>query len=72
MGRSPRLKNMKSKYGGFLDATMDRVVDTAVMFGIAFAGAREYGNQEKLDHPAAGLTQTVDQRLAGQPTDSFA
>ncbi len=43
-GEVARRKNMKSKYGGFLDATMDRVVDTAVMFGIAFAGAREYGN----------------------------
>lgn len=43
-GEVARRKNMKSKYGGFLDATLDRVVDTAVMFGIAFAGAREYGN----------------------------
>jgi CDP-L-myo-inositol myo-inositolphosphotransferase len=35
-GEVARRKNMKSKYGAFLDTMMDRVVDTTVVLGVAY------------------------------------
>ena len=40
---APR-KNMKSKYGAFLDTMMDRVVDTTVVLGVAYSSAKIYGD----------------------------
>ena len=43
-GEVARRKDMKSKYGGFLDSMLDRVVDTTVVLGIAYSSAQVYGD----------------------------
>ena len=43
-GEVARRKNMKSKYGAFLDTMMDRVVDTTVVLGVAYSSAKIYGD----------------------------
>ena len=43
-GEVARRKNMKSKYGAFLDTMMDRVVDTTVVLGVAYSSAQIYGD----------------------------
>ena len=43
-GEGARRKNMKSKYGAFLDTMMDRVVDTTVVLGVAYSSAKIYGD----------------------------
>ena len=43
-GDVARRKNMKSKYGAFLDTMMDRVVDTTVVLGVAYSSAKIYGD----------------------------
>ena len=43
-GEVARRKNMKSKYGAFLDTMMGRVVDTTVVLGVAYSSAQIYGD----------------------------
>ncbi|MCH8308991.1 MAG: CDP-alcohol phosphatidyltransferase family protein [Chloroflexi bacterium] len=43
-GEVARRKNMKTKYGAFLDTMMDRVVDTTVVLGVAYSSAKIYGD----------------------------
>ena len=43
-GEVARRKNMKSKYGAFLDTMLDRVVDTTVVLGVAYSSAKIYGD----------------------------
>ncbi|MQG84255.1 MAG: CDP-alcohol phosphatidyltransferase family protein [SAR202 cluster bacterium] len=43
-GEVARRKNMKSKYGAFLDTMLDRVVDTTVVLGVAYSSAQIYGD----------------------------
>ena len=43
-GEVARRKNMKSKYGAFLDTMMDRVVATTVVLGVAYSSAKIYGD----------------------------
>ena len=43
-GEVARRKNMKSKYGAFLDTMMDRVVDTTIVLGVAYSSAKIYGD----------------------------
>ena len=43
-GEVARRKNMKSKYGAFLDTMMDRVVDTTVVLGVAYSSAKIFGD----------------------------
>lgn len=43
-GEVARRKDMKSRYGAFLDTMMDRVVDTTVVLGVAYSSAKLYGD----------------------------
>jgi len=43
-GEVARRKNMKTKYGAFLDTMLDRVVDTTVVLGVAYSSAKIYGD----------------------------
>jgi CDP-L-myo-inositol myo-inositolphosphotransferase len=43
-GEVARRKDMKSKYGAFLDTMLDRVVDTTVVLGVAYSSAKLYGD----------------------------
>ena len=44
-GEVARLKFLKSKWGGFFDATLDKYVDTAVVAGMALGYLRTTGNE---------------------------
>ena len=44
-GEVARLKFMKSKWGGYLDANLDKYVDTAVIAGMSLGYLRVTGNE---------------------------
>ena len=43
-GEIARIKNMRSKYGFFLDSLLDRFVDIFIIFGIAYSSVKFYGD----------------------------
>jgi len=58
-GDLARIKNMKSSFGGFLDAILDRYADFAILGGLTFWALQFEARFENMVVVAAGLAATL-------------